>query len=135
MPYLTYEEYIDLGFTEIDETEFEKLLPKASDVIDSVTSYFYQFKDINEDVIKFRRTQFKKAVSAQVEYFDELGGHTTESINSKNIQTFSAGRTSVSLGGKNQSSSNEQERSIVSSDAINYLRITGLLYRGVATKW
>ena len=41
MPYLTYAEYIEFGFEEIEETEFERLVKKASDVIDGVTRFFY----------------------------------------------------------------------------------------------
>src|SRR5690554_7251927 len=59
MDYLTYDEYIQLGFAEIEKTEFDRLLPKASDVINSVTRDFYVFNDIEDDV-PFRRERFKK---------------------------------------------------------------------------
>src|SRR5699024_6236539 len=90
MPYLTYEEYNDFGFSEIAEDEFNKLIRKASDMIDSITRHFYKFNDINDDV-EFRREQFKKAVGAQVEYFNEVGSTTYEGINSA-PQTFQAGQ-------------------------------------------
>lgn len=131
MSYLTYEEYNDLGFSKVDETEFEELIRKASDVIDDVTGFFYKHNDFINDH-EFRRNQFKKAVAAQIEYFNELGGTTTESIN-KTPQSFSAGRTSVSMGGRNQTTGHER-KTLLSNDAIGYLRWTGLLYTGVAIR-
>lgn len=124
MPYLTYQEYIDLGFPEIMEAEFNKLLSKASDVIDSVTRFFYKFNDIEQDV-PFRREQFKKAVAAQIQYFHDKGGTMSHEIGSP--LTVNIGRTSVLMGEKNQQRAN----AIISSDAIRYLSGTGLLYCGI----
>lgn len=131
MPYLTYQEYKDLGFKDIDETKFDELIRKASDVIDTVTGFFYKHHDMDKDH-EFRRNQFKKAIAAQIEYFNELGGTTSESIN-KTPQTFSAGRTSVSMGGRNKTTGHER-KTLISNDAIGYLRWTGLLYTGVAIR-
>lgn len=124
MAYLTYNEYISFGFTEIDETEFEKLLPKASDVIDSITRYFYRYNNIDDDV-PFRREMFKKAIAAQIQYFHDKGGTMRHEIGSP--LTINIGRTSVLMGEKNQQS----ENTIISTDAIRYLSGTGLLYCGI----
>src|SRR5690606_767207 len=93
MAYLTYQEYIDLGFLEIEESEFNKLLPKASDVIDSVTRSFYRFNDMEQDV-PFRREQFKKAVAAQIQYFYDMGGTSSHEL--ETAGTVTIGRTTVS---------------------------------------
>src|SRR5690554_1128999 len=130
MAYLTYQEYIDLGFPEIEETEFNKLLPKASDVIDSVTRFFYRFNDIEQDV-PFRREQFKKAIAAQIQYFHDMGGTSSHELNE--AQTVTIGRTTVSSTRRN--SSNETKKSsIISDDALMYLRNAGFLYSGVGVK-
>lgn len=129
MPYLTYEEYQEFGFSTIGEEEFNKLIKKASDVIDSITRHFYKFNDIDKDV-KFRREQFKKAVGAQIEYFHDVGATTYESINSA-PQSFSAGRTSVSNASRFNPGGKNESRSLAAEDAIMYLSDTGLLYRGV----
>jgi len=95
MAYLTYDEYIQLGFAEIEKTEFDRLLPKASDVINSVTRDFYVFNDIDDDV-EFRRERFKKAIAAQIEYFHDMGATSSHGLNEPSTVTI--GRTTVSRG-------------------------------------
>lgn len=127
MAYLTYDEYIQLGFAEIEKTEFDRLLPKASDVINSVTRDFYVFNDIEDDV-PFRRERFKKAIAAQIEYFHDMGTTSTHGI--KEPSTVTIGRTTVSRGYRG-GAQDDVQASIVSDDAYMYLSGTGLLYRGV----
>jgi len=128
MAYLTHDEYMKLGFSELDETEFDKLIKKAGDAVDSVTRFFYKFNDIDDDV-PFRREQFKKAVAAQVEYFHDMGATTSHGM--KEPGTVTIGRTTVSKGSRNSSSQDEQRQSVVSDDVYMYLRGTGLLYKGI----
>lgn len=130
MAYLTYQEYIDLGFTEIEESEFYKLLPKASDAIDSVTRSFYRFNDMEQDV-PFRREQFKKAIAAQVQYFHDMGGTSSHEL--EIAETVTIGRTTVSSARRN-SSDETKKNSIISIDALMYLRDTGLLYAGIGVR-
>lgn len=127
MSYLTYDEYKGFGFSEIEETEFNKLVKKASDVLDSVTRFFYK-QSVLEDDIDLRKEQFKKAVAAQVEYFYDLGATSTHEIN--NPLSVQIGRTEMSVGERNQRKTNN----ILSEDAIMYLRGTGLLYRGIGVR-
>jgi len=130
MAYLTYQEYIEFGFPEIGEAEFNKLLPKASDVIDSVTRSFYKFNDMDSDV-PFRRKQFKKAVAAQIQYFYDMGGTSSHEL--EVAETVTIGRTTVSS--TRSSSSNEAKKSsTISDDALMYLRDAGFLYSGVGVK-
>lgn len=131
MPYLTYEEYKELGFADIDETEFDKLIKRAGDAVDSITRFFYKFNDIDCDV-PFRRGQFKKAVACQVEYFHEMGATNSHGLNEPgHIQI---GRTSMSKGSRNSSGTDEKKNNVVSDDVYMYLRHTGLLYRGLAVR-
>jgi len=127
MPYLTYEEYNDFDFSELDETEFKQLVKKASDVLDYVTRDFYHFTDLEDDH-KFRRTKFKKSIAAQIEYFHDVGETSTHGIN--NPLTVQIGRTQLGTGVNNQKEINK----LVSSDVYMYLRGTGLLYRGMAVR-
>ena len=129
--YLTYGEYKEFGFEDIEEDQFNKLIRKASDMVDSITRHFYKFNNIEDDV-EFRREQFKKAVGAQVEYFNEVGSTTYEGINSA-PQTFQAGRTAVSNTSRFNASGSNETKSLLSEDALLYLRDTGLLHRGLFT--
>lgn len=126
MPYLTHTEYNDLDFTEIDETEFNRLIGKASDALDGATRNFYVFNSLENDGT-FRKKQFKKAVACQVEYFHEMGASSSHGLNEPS--TVQIGRTSMSTGSKG--SQQAPSNSIVSKDVYMYLEFTGLLYRGI----
>lgn len=129
MPYLTYDEYIDYGFEEIESVEFDKLIRRASDKVDSITRYFYKFNDIEQDV-EFRREKFKKAVGAQIEYFHEVGSTTSEGVN-KAPQTFSAGRTSVTNASTSKGADGSGKKDTIPEEVYMYLDGTGLLFAGV----
>lgn len=131
MPYLTYEEFKTLtGKEDISDKDFEKFLPKASAVLDSVTNNFYLFNDITDDRIAFRVNRFKLALCSQICYFHEVGADTFEGIN-KNPQSVSIGSTSISNGSRYGSGGRAESKSIVADDIFIYLEGTGLLYRGV----
>jgi len=127
MPYLTYSEYNDFGFSEITEDEFDQLVKRASDAVDSVTRSFYKFNNINEDV-EWRREQFKKAVAAQVEYFHETGATTSYGMNEPTHVTI--GRTSMTAG-SNKNAQTKPQNSFICSEVYLYLKDTGLLYKGI----
>src|SRR5690625_4942052 len=129
MPYLTYEEYKGFGYEEIEQNEFNKLLPRASDILDFVTRNFYHFNDLEKD-IEFRRMKFKKAIAAQIAYFNDIGG--TMSHEMTDFNHVQIGRTSMSKGGRQSStSSSDDKNSVVSEDVYIILSGTGLLYRGI----
>ena len=125
MAYLTYQEYINFGFAEIDEEEFNRLLPKASDVIDGITRSFYRFNDMEKDV-SWRREQFKKAIAAQIEYFHEMGATNTHGLNEPTSVTI--GRTTINTRNNAQK---DIRNDLVCPDVFLYLKDTGLLYSGV----
>ena len=125
MAYLTYEEYLGMGFTEIEEGEFDRLLKRASDVIDSITRSFYRFNDMEKDV-SWRREQFKKAVAAQIEYFHEMGATNTHGLNEPTSVTI--GRTTVNTRNNAQK---DTQNGLICPDVFLYLKDTGLLYAGV----
>jgi len=130
MPYLTYEEFTELADVEIEEQKFNSLLPKASSILDNVTNHFYVKNDIEQDNT-WRVHKFKQALCAQIEYFNELGATTFESINNA-PQTFSAGRTSVSNASRYNPSGRNESKPLVAEDVYIYLEGTGLLFSGVS---
>ncbi len=127
MTYLTYEEFEKKSSAKVDENEFNQLVAKASAVLDNVTNYFYVKNDIEKDN-EWRVNQFKQALIAQVEYFEEAGATTSEGIN-KAPQSFSAGRTTVTNASR---SSDDESKSLIASDVYMYLEGTGLLNRAVS---
>ncbi|MFJ3386842.1 hypothetical protein [Lysinibacillus sp. NPDC086135] len=128
MPYLTYEEYQEIGFSDVTADDFPKLERKASDVLDSVTRDFYQLNELDSD-FPLRRDKFKKAVAAQIDYFYDMGATSSHGI--QEPATVQIGRTTLSNSAKGSTSTQGTENSIVSKDALMYLRNTGLLYRGI----
>lgn len=131
MPYLTYEEFKELADIEIEEMKFDKLLPKASAVLDKETNHFYARCDMEKDN-PWRVDKFKRSLCAQIEYFNELGATTFEGINNA-PQTFSIGRMSVSNASRYNPSGANESKSLVAEDVYIYLEGTGLLYAGVAS--
>ena len=132
MAYITFDEYTELTAAANDNVDkFNANLSKASAVIDNITNNFYQFNDLETDKVKFRADRFKLALCAQIDYFIEVGGNTSEAIN-KVPQSFSVGRTSISSGSRNNGSGQSETNQLVAEDVYIYLEGTGLLYRGVA---
>ena len=132
MAYITFDEYKELTAAANDNIDkFNANLSKASAVIDNITNNFYQFNDLETDKVKFRADRFKLALCAQIDYFIEVGGNTSEAVN-KAPQSFSVGRTSISSGSRNNASGQNETNQLVAKDVYIYLEGTGLLYRGVA---
>ena len=132
MAYITFDEYKELTAAANDNADkFNANLSKASAVIDNITNNFYQFNDLETDKVKFRADRFKLALCAQIDYFIEVGGNTSEAVN-KAPQSFSVGRTSISSGSRNNASGQNENKQIVAEDVYIYLEGTNLLYRGVA---
>lgn len=128
MAYLTFEEYGEFKYTEMTEEEFNRLIGKASDFMDSQTRNFYHFEDIELD-IPFRRDKFKRALALQVEYMFQSDATSSYDVNTP--QTWSIGRTNVSEASRYSNTGRNEAPSILSDDALLALSGTGLLYRGL----
>lgn len=126
--YVTKEEYKEFGFGDA-HSDFENLVKLAGDMVDYQTRYFYVQNNIKEDKVTLRVTLFKKAVCAQVKYYDDLGGTSTGQLNSTPNQ-ISIGRTSITNSGQRGNGSDEKVDTL-SEDTRRYLSGTGLLYRGL----
>lgn len=128
MAYLTYEEYQGMNFTNLDPTDFEKLIEKASALIDVQTRNFYQFNDLDSDIL-FRQKKFKKAIAAQVEYMYQANATNSLEINSP--QSWSVDGMSVTEASRYNNTGSNESPTILSDDAVLFLSGTGLLYRGL----
>lgn len=127
MAYLTFKEYAAFGYEEFKGDDFDRLVIRASDILDNQTRHFYKFNDLETD-IKFRKNQFKKAIATQVEYMAMLGSVSTAGMN--NPVSWSLDGISVS-NGNSKLSDDGTAIPLVSEDALALLSDTGLLYRGV----
>lgn len=126
--YVTRKEYTEYGFGEAPE-DFEDLVKMAGDMVDYQTRYFYVQNNIKEDKVTLRVTLFKKAVCAQVKYYDDLGATSAGALNST-PNHISIGRTSITNSGQ-RGVGNGETVDTLSEDTRRYLSGTGLLYRGL----
>lgn len=110
---------------------FDRLEMRAEEMINEYTNYFFDTHTIDDLPLPADILNVKKAICAQIEWFIDAGG-VEELANAKQ----SAGEVSHVTVGKfsyNKTSAASLPRSTAqrSNSSINYLRPTGLLYRGV----
>lgn len=125
--YITQEEYED--FTEKEAPENFKYLEEiASAELDSVTRFYFRFNELGND---FKSEQFKKALIFQIDFFVTNKAHSVEQLNNK-PDSVRIGDTTVSYNRTGTGAESSKRDSALSKDALNALRGTGLLYRGVS---
>lgn len=124
--YITQEEYEE--FTgETAPNNFKKLEEIASAELDSVTRFYFRFNELGND---FKSQQFKKALMLQIDFFVQGKAHSVEQLNNK-PDSVKIGDTTVSYNRTGTGAESSKRDSALSNDALNALRGTGLLYRGV----
>ena len=135
MAYVNKDDYMQaMHITDADVPKnFDQLAELASEYLDEQTRDFYQDNDLASDPWALRASKFKRAVIRQIAYMIDSGVTTTEqAIRQPASASKTIGRTTVSKTWNNsQSSSDGQQRSVISADALAALSGTGLLYRGV----
>ena len=114
--YLDYSEYEELSLNGVTEEEFDKLIGPSERVINILIMNYYQFHDFNKDP-KWRQDAVKQAVTYQIDYFKKNNSMSLEDLNNY-PQSFSAGRTSVSMYSSREGAS---DVSLHSSDTYNVL--------------
>lgn len=131
MAYLTFDEYKQFNFQEIDEASFDKVLMRATMAIDSVTRfYLVKNAELIEQWSDWMKEQFKQAVGLQIEYIAKTGIQTASDAREANtISSSNIGATSVQKSTSNNSSSDTQL--YLSPDVMSILGALGLLYKGV----
>lgn len=131
MAYLTFDEYRQFHFQDIDEASFDKVLMRATMAIDSVTRfYLVKNAELIEQWSDWMKEQFKQAVGLQIEYIAKTGIETaSDAREASNISSSTIGDTSVQKSTSNNSSSDTQL--YLSPDVMSILGALGLLYKGV----
>lgn len=125
MTYLTKEEFLKLGFEDVEN--FEKLEARAATAIDLYIKNFYDFTDFATD-FEPRKQAVKKAVAYQIAYLDSSGVMTAEDKTS--LASMTVGRTHVSYQNGSKSS-HDGKRYNLSLDALNWLTLAGFGFKAV----
>lgn len=114
------------GTLDLDQGFIDKNERQAADIINEFCNYYFDRHVIDDLPLEQDKTNVKKALCAQLEHLFELGGNTE--LTGQNAPTgVQAGNFSMS-GMKPNSTG---IKSVRSDKALQYLRPTGLLYRGV----
>lgn len=125
MTYLTKEEFLKLGFEEVES--FEKLEARAAMAVDLYIKNFYDFTEFATD-FEPRKQAVKKAVAYQIAYLDSSGIMTAEDKTS--LASMTVGRTHVSYQNGSKSS-HDGKRYNLSLDALNWLMLAGFGFKAV----
>lgn len=126
MEYLTYPEYLKLGFDETDK--FDELYKRAEMTVNLYIRNFYAYKDFESD-FEPRKEAVKNAVAYQIYYLGRSGIITADEKQS--LSSVTIGRTSVSYQNSSQSVSKGSKYNL-SLDTENWLRMAGFGYSGVS---
>lgn len=111
-----------------DAEELGKLVSRAVDVVESE---IYLSGYTVDTVPEYMQTAVNKAVCAQADYIDALGGVEAMSDDST-MTSVSLGRYSYSGGSSSNGAGGGSSASSLCSLARKYLIPTGLLYKGVS---
>lgn len=125
MTYLTKEEFLKLGFEDVEN--FEKLEARAAMAVDLYIKNFYDFTDFATD-FEPRKQAVKKAVAYQIAYLESSGIMTAEDKTS--LASMTVGRTHVSYQNGSKSS-HDGKRFNLSLDALNWLMLAGFGFKAV----
>lgn len=125
MDYLTYPEYLKLGFDETDK--YDELYKRAEMTVNLYIRNFYAYKDFDSDFGP-RKQAVKNAVANQIAYLERTGIMSAEEKQS--LASVTVGRTTVSYQNGTQSVSSGKRYNL-SLDAENWLNIAGFNYSGV----
>lgn len=125
MTYLTKEEFLKLGFDDVEN--FDKLEARAAMAVDLYIKNFYDFTDFATDFEPSKQA-VKKAVAYQIAYLESSGIMTAEDKTS--LASMTVGRTHVSYQNGSKSS-HDGKRFNLSLDALNWLMLAGFGFKAV----
>ncbi|MDY8145996.1 head-tail connector protein [Lactiplantibacillus plantarum] len=110
---------------------FGRLEMRAEEMVNQYANYYFDSHNLDDLPLEADRINVKKAVCAQIEWFIDSGG-VEELANAKQsakgISHVTIGKFSYDKSAPTTLPRGTAQRS---NAAINYLRPTGLLYRGV----
>ncbi|WP_369376615.1 hypothetical protein [Lactiplantibacillus plantarum] len=110
---------------------FERLEMRAEEMVNQYANYYFDSHNLDDLPLEADRINVKKAVCAQIEWFIDSGGVeelANDKQSAKGISHVTIGKFSYDKSAPTTLPRGTAQRS---NAAINYLRPTGLLYRGV----
>lgn len=125
MAYLSYNEYLDLGFDVTDR--FDELYKRAEMTVNLYIRNFYAYREFDSD-FEPRKQAVKNAVANQINYLERTGIMSAEEKQS--LSSVTVGRTTVSYQNSTQTAT-AGKRYNLSLDAENWLNMAGFNYSGV----
>lgn len=125
MAYLSYDEYLDLGFDVTDR--FDELYKRAEMTVNLYIRNFYAYREFDSD-FEPRKQAVKNAVANQISYLERTGIMSAEEKQS--LSSVTVGRTTVSYQNGSQSASSGKHYNLC-LDAENWLNMVGFNYSGV----
>lgn len=137
MPYITKEEYEQMGFTTPDN--FDALEKKAEQAINALTDYYDPYMsnhDLTVDVESSKKgiykpaKAFKKAVALQVSFMVETGITSFYEAQKQDLSSYSVGDTSMTFKNGTVGVVLHGSTGIV-NEAYMMLAKYGFMYRGV----
>lgn len=123
---LEFKEYQALGGTAPPDN-YDKLEQDAEDIINPITNNYYLLMDIDKDVDTERVRFFKKAMELQINFEHEIGASTPYAMSEKDVKSVTVDGTTVQKGTTPISFA----KAGIYKLALEYLYMTGLVYRGV----
>ncbi len=129
--HLTFAEYIDLGYTAVEEKSFPTIERQAQRAVDSITDYFYQDHSIGNDPDMKRVDAYKAAICEQIDFINTTGINSSYE-NGDDFNSISVGRLSL------QPTNHVSQDSMVNGvckESYRLLAHYGLLYRGRESDW
>jgi len=133
---MDYAVYTELGFKRLDKDSFEKVITDSEVLISNLTLDYYRLHDIDDDLksdnsfLKYKATQYQRAVCLQCEYADTLGDGSLVGQQLTALTDVQIGRTHLQRT-SNAANGVTYGKSGVVKSAYDILGRTGLLYRGV----
>lgn len=133
MPMVDQDFYNNVYFGETvpANIKFERLEMRAEEMINEYANYYFDSHTLADLQLDVDRANVKKAVCAQIEWFINSGGVeelSNAKQSAKGISHVTIGKFSYEKSAPTTLPRGTAQRS---NAAINYLRPTGLLYRGV----
>ncbi|QAS26496.1 hypothetical protein EQK26_05250 [Lactiplantibacillus plantarum] len=133
MPIVDQDFYDNVYFGETvpADIKFERLEMRAEEMVNQYANYYFDSHSLDDLPLDADRINVKKAVCAQIEWFIDSGG--VEEL--ANAKQSAKGISHVTIGKfsyeKSVPTTLPRGTAQRSNTAINCLRPTGLLYRGV----